>query len=123
MLRHKKLPRVAHAKGFDAYERGRHNDRVNSIYSNRVQGVKVGQRFAIQSAVRHVPTNILDCAATLDSSDNVVTGYVLVFQTDLRMYHNPDGLESPQNILRQGKTVTRQQILFIRHDSPPYAVC
>jgi hypothetical protein len=115
MTRDQELPGSTGAKHFDSDKDWCHNYRVNSVYTNGVDGMKIWNRLSLRTRKRDVPSEFLYRAAGLDASHDVPLRQRLVFETDLRLHEDAHLVQAAQHSSRQRKAATHEQLLFSVH--------
>jgi hypothetical protein len=88
---------------------------MNSVHPDGIDWMEVGQWLAIRPTEGNVSADLLHCAAGFDSSYDIPSRQVLVFETHARLSEDSYLIQAPQHPPRQSDPSTAQEILLALH--------
>jgi hypothetical protein len=88
---------------------------VNSVHPDGIDWMEVGQWLTIRPTEGNVSADLLHCAAGFDSSHDIPSRQVLVFETHARLSKDSYLIQSAQNSPGQSDPSMRQEVLVVLH--------
>jgi hypothetical protein len=88
---------------------------MNSVDPDGIDWMEVGQWLAIQPTEGNVSADLLHCAARFDSSHDIPSCQMLVFETHARLSKDSYLIQAAQHPSGQSDPSTRQEVLLFLH--------
>src|ERR1700719_3878015 len=88
---------------------------MNSVNPDRIDWMKVGQWFTIRPTEGNVSADLLHCAAGFDSSHDIPSRQVLVFETHARLSKDSYFIQAAQHPPGKSDPSMCQEVLLVLH--------